>query len=219
MERQRKILVAADAANLEFFEVMLSKLGYEVLTAGTGAAALEKIRQNSPDLAILGTALPELSCWEILSRLKTGHSLPVEATPVILLSDDTAGVKERVEAFERGAEDYISKPYNFTEVLARIRSILRTRELLQQLAARESRLSLAETLYGDLKKTIALFLKNIASLNEAIELAKKDVLNENSMPPIVDYLGARIGSVYTDAAAIGAHVDTALHEWDELKKG
>ncbi|MDR1230458.1 MAG: response regulator [Spirochaetaceae bacterium] len=215
MEKQKKILVAIDAEKRDFFSVMLGNLGYDVETAADGQNALEKIRKCVPDLVMASTVLPRLSGWELLSKLKEDEALKI--IPVVLMSD-IADVKDKVDAFEQGAEEYICSPFSFPEVFARIRSLLRTRELFNQLSARESRLSLAETLYADLKETIALFLKNIDNLDEAIDLTRKEVLNEKTLPAIVDLVHEKIRDVRSDAAGLDARIDKTVYKWHELKK-
>jgi DNA-binding response OmpR family regulator len=161
------------------------------------------------------TVLPKLSGWELLSKVKSDEAL--KTIPVVLLSD-IANVKDKVDAFEQGAEEYICSPFSFPEVLARIRSLLRTRELLNQLSARESRLSLAETFYADLKDTIALFLKNIDNLDEAIDLTRKEALSEKTLPSIVDLIHEKIKSVRSDASGLDVRIGKTIRAWDELKK-
>jgi DNA-binding response OmpR family regulator len=215
MEKQKKIFVATDAEQRDFFAVMFENLGYAVETASDGQGALEKIRRTAPDLVIVSTILPRLSGWEVLSRVKAEE--PLKMIPVVLLSD-IADVKDKVNAFEQGAEEYISSPFSFPEVLARIRSLLRTRELFDQLIARESRLSLAETLYADLKGAIARFLKNIDNLDEAILLTQKNVINEETLPSIIELIREKTGAVRSDAAALDTRIDKTVRQWDELKK-
>ncbi|MDR1095974.1 MAG: response regulator [Spirochaetaceae bacterium] len=215
MEKQKKILVAIDAEKRDFFSVMLENLGYDIETAADGQSALEKARKSPPDLVIASTVLPRLSGWELLSKLKADEALKM--IPVVLMSD-IANVKDKVDAFEQGAEEYICSPFSFPEVFARIRSLLRMRELFNQLSARESRLSLAEALCADLKETIALFLKNIDNLDEAIDLARKEVLNEKTLPTIVDLIHEKIRGVRSDAAGLDARIDKTVYKWNELKK-
>jgi DNA-binding response OmpR family regulator len=215
MEKRKKLLVATNAEQREFFAVMFANLGYDVETAADGLSVLEKIRRAAPDLVMVGTILPRLSGWEVLARIKGEEALKM--IPVVLLSD-IADVKDKVNAFEQGAEEYISSPFNFPEVLARIRSLLRMRELFNQLSARESRLSLAESLYADLKGAVAQFLKNIDHLDEAISLTQNSVVNEETLPSIIGLIRERTGAVRSDAAALDARIDKTVLKWDELKK-
>ncbi|MDR2467572.1 MAG: response regulator [Spirochaetaceae bacterium] len=140
MNGRKKILVAdTEELNLEFFELMLSKLGFEVVKADDGQSALEKIRQKTIDLALVNTILPRLSGWEILKTVKADKNLA--ALQVILLSD-IDNLKEKVESYELGAEDYICKPFNFSVLLAKIHQTMRSKdfyiELGKHCAARSS---------------------------------------------------------------------------------
>lgn len=147
MSGKTKILIVDDEPiNLDFFEVMLSNLGFEVVMAEDGEEALEKVASENPDLIILDNIMPRLSGWKVTRLLKTGESYrEYRDIPIIMFSamDD---VKDKIEGFELGVEDYITKPFNFSEVLARIRAVLRHRELSLQVVRQQEKLSLAETL-------------------------------------------------------------------------
>jgi DNA-binding response OmpR family regulator len=147
MDTKKRILIVDDEQiNLDFFDVMLSKLGFLVGKAENGEEALEEVRRFKPDLIMLDNIMPKLSGWEVTRILKNREDFrEFSDIPIIMFSamDD---VKDKVEGFELGIDDYITKPYNFSEVLARIRSHLRTRELVIQLEKRETRIALAEKL-------------------------------------------------------------------------
>jgi DNA-binding response OmpR family regulator len=162
--RKKKILIADnDELNLDFFDLMLSNLGYDVEKAADGAEALEKMmssdRMETPHLAIVNTVLPKTSGWEILKTVKKNPATAF--IPVILLSE-IDDVKEIVGAFELGADDYIVKPFNFSVVLARIRAALRVDELFSQLFLREDYLERAE-LTGNGLEQAACCLKEAAA--------------------------------------------------------
>lgn len=147
MDTKKRILIVDDEQiNLDFFDVMLSKLGFIVGKAENGEQALEEVRKFKPDLIMLDNIMPKLSGWEVTRILKNREDFrEFSDVPIIMFSamDD---VKDKVEGFELGIDDYITKPYNFSEVLARIRSHLRTRELVIQLEKRETRFAIAEKL-------------------------------------------------------------------------
>jgi len=144
LTRKRILIVDDEQLNLEFFDIMLTKLGFDVHLGKDGQEALESIRRIRPDLVILDNIMPKLSGWEVTRIIKTSPEYVEFAdTPIIIFSalDD---VKDKVEGLESGADDYITKPFNFAEVLARIRAVLRTRELIGQLEIREQRLKLGD---------------------------------------------------------------------------
>ncbi len=147
MQRKRKILVVDDEPiNLEFFDVMLTRLGFTVEKAVDGEEALQKVRACSPDLILLDNMMPKLSGWEVTRILKREKEYRRwRDVPVIMLSA-MGDVKDKVGGFELGVDDYISKPFNFAEVLARVRAVLRSRELAEQLVRRERRIAVAESL-------------------------------------------------------------------------
>jgi PleD family two-component response regulator len=205
MNAQKKILIVDDEAmNLDFFDLMLTKLGFVVEKARDGVEALEKVKRFLPDLVLLDNVMPRMSGWDFTKKLK-GDSRYM-GIPIIMFSalDD---VKDKVEGFELGVEDYITKPYNFSEVLARIRVVLRNRELFAQIAVRASRLNLAEELNADIKHSLINFVKNIDDLDRAIEMADKN-------PELIE----KTQYIRKQIAELDAKIEKTLSEWEELKK-
>lgn len=147
METRKKILIVDDEQiNVEFFDLMLSKLGFLVEKASNGRECLEKVKEFTPDLIMLDNIMPKMSGWEVTRIMKNDPEYAEwHDVPIIMFSamDD---VKDKIEGFELGVDDYITKPFNFSEVLARIRSVLRNHELIDQLKKRETRLALQEQL-------------------------------------------------------------------------
>jgi DNA-binding response OmpR family regulator len=215
MDVRKKILVIDDEEiNLEFFEVMLSKLGFEVEKAGDGAAGLSKVKKFLPDLIILDNIMPKMSGWDLTRLLKADPKY--RSIPIIMLSalDD---VKDKIEGFELGVEDYITKPFNFSEVLARIRAVLRTRELFAQIAIRETRLSLVEEFIIDIEENVLEFIQHIDDLNDTMGR-----IDPNSLPAeIGDLLNKakqRNLQARKDMADLDTRIDKTKAELENLKK-
>lgn len=147
-----KILIADDEpVNLEFFDVTLGKLGFDVYQAQDGYETLEKVKEIVPDLIILDNIMPNLSGWKVTSLLKESEEYKeYRDIPIIMLSAMDK-VRDKVEGFELGIEDYITEPYNFSEVYARIRAVLKNRALSKQVVAREKRLATVESLNDSLR--------------------------------------------------------------------
>ncbi len=147
MNEKTKILIVDDEPiNLDFFDVMLTKLGFAVEMAQDGEEALDRILDFRPDVVVLDNIMPKLTGWEVTKIVKTHDDFDeVKDTPIIMFSamDD---VKDKVEGFELGVEDYITKPFNFSEVLARIRAVLRHRELEKQVVGKERHIAKIESL-------------------------------------------------------------------------
>jgi DNA-binding response OmpR family regulator len=217
MNIHKKILVVDDEPiNLDFFDVMLSKLGFTVEKVGDGVEALEKVKRFFPDLILLDNVMPRMTGWELTKILKNDPKY--KEIPIIMLSalDD---VKDKVEGFELGVDDYITKPFNFSEVLARIRAVLRNRELYAQIAVRESRLSLAEELSADMKKNLLDFVKSIDELDEAIALlnskSETDVQNSEKHLHMVSENSRKVRK---HVAELDARIEKTIAEWEHLKK-
>jgi len=221
MNTQKKILIADDETiNLDFFEVMLSKLGFVVEKCDDGAEVIEKVKKFLPDLIILDNIMPGMTGREIAKIIKNDPSL--KNISIIMLSalDD---VKDKVAGFEAGADDYITKPFNFTEVLARINAVLRNRALFDQIKMREARLALAEELNKDLKENLSVFIGSIESLDGAIktiyEKAESSAnLNHDALIDMVKPASEKILSVRKHIAALDARIEKTINEWDNIKK-
>jgi DNA-binding response OmpR family regulator len=160
--KKRILVVDDEQINLEFFDVMLSNLGFEVHKAENGQEALESIRKIQPDLVILDNIMPKLSGWEVTKIIKSSPEYAeFSDTPIIIFSalDD---IKDKVEGLELGADDYITKPFNFAEVLARIHAVLRSHDLLRQIENREKRLVI-----GD--RTVEELFSSADAMKKALE--------------------------------------------------
>jgi DNA-binding response OmpR family regulator len=129
-----RILIAEDETRIaSFVEKGLKAAGYEVATATDGVVALELARAGDFDLLLLDLGLPGLDGFEVLRGLRErANSIPV----IILTAHDSAS--DTVAGFEGGANDYVSKPFRFDELLARVRVRLEdARQLTAPLASIE----------------------------------------------------------------------------------
>jgi DNA-binding response OmpR family regulator len=217
--QQQKILIVDDEdINLEFFDLMLEKLGFEVEMAHDGREGLEKVAEFHPDLIILDNIMPRMSGWEVTKTLKSDPKF--RNIPIIMLSalDD---VKDKVNSFELGVEDYITKPFNFSEVLARIRAALRNSELFAQIALRESRLRLAETLSAELKTSMADFVKSIDELDAAIAPAiarSGDEIDRAALNALFDVIRDKTQHARNRVSALNERIEQTELQWKDLKR-
>jgi len=113
------LLVDDDAALLEVMSIVLSSEGYRVVTAADGAEALREVGRESLDLVVLDVMLPRISGFEVLKKIREKSDVPV-----VMLTAKGQSV-DKVVGLELGADDYITKPFDTKELLARIRAILR----------------------------------------------------------------------------------------------
>ncbi len=125
---QRILVVDDDRSIVKVLTSYLEKSGYQALSAYDGEMALHQLRRERPDLVILDLMMPNRDGWEVTKIVRADHSLA--ATPIIML---TARVEDtdKIVGLELGADDYITKPFNAQEVVARVKSLLRRVKLDQ----------------------------------------------------------------------------------------
>ncbi len=144
-----RILVVDDSRdNLEILATRLRFRGYVVDTATSGEEALARVAENPPDLILLDVMMPGLDGFEVARRIRSDEDLPF--IPIILITArDTT--QDKVIGLDAGANDYLTKPINFPELEARVRSMLRIKELQAQLEEKNeelARLSISDGLTG-----------------------------------------------------------------------
>jgi two-component system, cell cycle response regulator len=135
-----RILVVDDVPdNVEILDARLSSRGYTVVTATHGAEALERVREEPPHLILLDVMMPGMDGHEVARRIKEDDELPF--IPIILVTALTEA-EDVVQGLESGADDHISKPYNFRELEARVRAMLRIKRLQDELDQKNRELEL-----------------------------------------------------------------------------
>lgn len=131
MNRQPRILCVDDETlNLSLLEAVLAPRGYEVVTAANGPEALEKLRTEQIDICLLDVMMPGMDGFEVCARIKADESYA--NIPVVMITG-CADKQNRIRGIEAGAEDFIGKPFDVAEVLARVAMLLRVKGLSDQL--------------------------------------------------------------------------------------
>jgi DNA-binding response OmpR family regulator len=159
--------------------------------------------------------LPEISGWEILKTIQNDPKL--SGIPVIFFSD-IENVREKVESYDLGAEDFITKPFNFSVLLSRIRSALRKRELFVQLALREERLRLAEKTGVEVKERLYELVNMFEKAWENVESLKKEKTDGKSLNEFFSATEGRFSSALRDIKNLQKGLDAAYEKADKLKK-
>ena len=163
-----RILVVDDHEdNVELLRARLESRGYRVDDARDGQEALDRVQEGPPDLILLDVMMPRIDGFEVVRRIKSASDLPF--IPIILQTalDST---EHKVEGLDAGADDYITKPINFAELEARVKSLLRIKALQEELEARERALAEANQQLLEMARTDALTgVDNRRHLEERLE--------------------------------------------------
>ena len=147
---QRILVVDDDKSIVKVVRGYLEQAGYQVLTAADGETALHMLRRERPDLVILDLMLPDRNGWDVTRVVRADTALA--ATPIIML---TARVEDtdKIVGLELGADDYVTKPFNARELVARVNALLR-RTRLDQLASALPRVLVSGGLRLDLDQHV-----------------------------------------------------------------
>ncbi len=176
------LIVDDDDVNREFFEVMLKRLNFNVLCAVDGEEALEKVRGGNISLILLDNLLPKYSGWEVTRIIRTEPEYTVyKNTPIIMFSAMNTS-EGKIKGYDLGIDDYITKPFNFVEVLARIKAVLRHRDVISQLIQREKQISIADTL----SKSIVYFSSHIKKPIDKLMVMAVAAQSEPGNDPVAD---------------------------------
>jgi putative two-component system response regulator len=131
-----KVLVVDDSTqNVEVLSRLVTRFGYQALTASDGASALQSVRHELPDLVLLDVNMPGLDGIEVCRRLKADPA--TRLIPVVLITTLTAS-EDRVRGIDAGADDFVSKPPVVAELEARLRSLVRLKRYTDELDSAEA---------------------------------------------------------------------------------
>jgi adenylate cyclase len=130
MTRDKILVVDDTAVNVKLLADLLGAKGYAVVTAASGKEALEKVEAERPDLVLLDVMMPGMTGYEVCQKLREAEATAMLPVVMVTALDPT---QERVKGIEAGADDFLSKPINQPELLARVRSLLRVKRLHDQL--------------------------------------------------------------------------------------
>jgi class 3 adenylate cyclase/CheY-like chemotaxis protein len=142
--RPSKILVVDDTAqNRRLMEAVLTPLGHAVASAESGPEALEMIAADPPDLVLLDVVMPEMDGYAVCRALRGNPD--TQMLPIIMLT--SSGDQDKVGAIEAGADDFIARPFDQNELMARVRSLLRIKHYHDTIQAQTAEL-------GELNRTL-----------------------------------------------------------------
>jgi len=210
MTTPAKILVVDDTPkNVKLLADVLTVKGYTVVTATSGREALAKVEAEGPDLLLLDVVMPEMSGYEVCRQIRDNAATKV--LPVVMVTAlDPA--EERVKGIEAGADDFLTKPINQAELLARVKSLLRIKELHDTIQAQAAELA-------DWNKTLALRVEEQVQQLQRLERLKRFfspqlaelILSGDADDPLKTHR-REITVVYLDLRGFTAFAETAEPE-------
>lgn len=173
MENNTILVVDDDANILAIIELYLKKAGFKVETCESGDAALQAFEKTQPALVVLDVMLPGMDGWAVLAQLRQSSGVPVI---MLTAKGDTL---DRIQGLDLGADDYIVKPFDAKELLARIKAVLR------------------RSIVPESDKTVSFEGLSVSLDHYTVMLGDKQV----EMPPkeieLLFFLASREGKVFT----------------------
>ena len=134
-----KILVVDDEPrNVRILQIQLNARGYTVYTAADGLQALDVVKEEMPDLILLDINMPKMDGFEVVKQVRANEA--TEFIPIVMITALRDTRENRIKSIEAGADDFIEKPFDSLEVLARVRSLLRIKHYQDTLAKYNARL-------------------------------------------------------------------------------
>ena len=201
-----KILVVDDTpANVKLLVDVLTAKGFDVTAAVSGEEALDKVAQERPDLILLDIMMPGLSGYEVCKRLRANPETTL--LPVVLCTSLDPN-QERIKGIEAGADDFVTKPINRPELLARVKSLLRIKTLQDEVKAQAALIAgWNRTLEQRVQEQVAQIdrlgrLKSFFSpqLAEAIVAGGEQMLKTHRREISVVFIDLRGFTAFTDQA-------------------
>ena len=139
MSGSAKILVADDTpANVKLLADLLSIKGYSVVTAASGEEGLRRVAEDHPDLVLLDIMMPGMNGYEVCQAIRSNPANGVLPVVMVTSLDPT---QERIKGLEAGADDFLTKPINQPELLARVKSLLRIKSLYDEVQRQRTELA------------------------------------------------------------------------------
>ncbi|TAK82874.1 MAG: adenylate/guanylate cyclase domain-containing response regulator [Betaproteobacteria bacterium] len=194
-----RILVVDDQrANVEMMAGVLQARGYEVFTALNGESALELVAARDPDLVVSDILMPGMNGYDLCRRLRAE---PATALLPVILVTSLDPQSERVTGIEAGADDFLSKPVNWQELFARVKSLLRVKRLQDEVKAwnaqLEQRVNEQVAQLEQLGRLKRFFSRQVA---EAIVAGGEEILAPHRREITAVFLDLRGFTAFTDRA-------------------
>src|SRR5918992_2233719 len=130
MSERAKILIVDDEPfNVDYLEQELEDLGYETVSAGNGQEALERVAAEAPDLILLDIMMPIMDGFTVCRILKDNDD--TRLNPIVIMTA-LDGIEDRIKGIEVGADDFLTKPVNQRQLIARVQTALRLKHTMDR---------------------------------------------------------------------------------------
>ena len=124
--KERVLVIDDDVEFLNLTQTWLDSAGYEALTAEDGIAGLRRVHSSRPNLVLLDANMPRMDGWEVCCRIRDMSDIPIIMVTV------NGQTSDLLRGFDLGADDYVTKPVDFTELMARVQAVLRRSDTAMQ---------------------------------------------------------------------------------------
>jgi class 3 adenylate cyclase len=203
------ILIVDDTPqNTRLLDAVLGPQGYRIVAAGSGHEGLEKIGSENPSLVLLDIVMPDLSGFEVCRRIRENPA--TRLLPVVMLT--SSGDQDKVSAIEAGADDFIERPFNQPELLARVRSLLRIKNYYDTIQAQAAELARwNQTLEARVRAQVDE-LQRLSRLRRFLSPQVADLIVSSGIEGLLDSHRREITVVFGDLRGFTAFSETAEPE-------
>jgi adenylate cyclase len=195
-------------ANVRLLDAVLSPRGYRVLGAGSGPEALALAAERRPDLVLLDIVMPEMDGYEVCRRLRQDPATAF--LPVVMIT--ASGDQERLLAIEAGADDFVTKPFDQAELLARVRSLLRIKRYHDTIEAQAAQLAEWNRTLSQRVQEQVEQLERMGRLRRFLSPQLADLVVSSGDESFLDSHRRDITVVFCDLRAFTAFAETAEPE-------
>src|SRR6266478_5839533 len=188
-----KILVVDDTVhNVRMLVDLLAAKGYSTVTAASGPEALAQVEAERPDLVLLDIMMPGMDGYEVCRRIRANPEYGILPVVMVTALDPT---RERIKGLEAGADDFLTKPVNMAELIARVRSLLRIKDL-----------------YGTVQKQAAELAELNANLEQRVQAQVAQLIMSGALEDPLKSHRREITVVFVDLRGFTAFAETAPPE-------
>jgi CheY-like chemotaxis protein len=204
-----RILVVDDVPrNVRLLAAVLTGAGYEIVSAGSGAEAIEAVGRDAPDLVLLDIRMPDIDGYEVCRRLRADPA--TEFLPIVMVT--SAEGEERVAALEAGADDFVAKPFNQDELLARVRSLIRIKHYHDTIVTQAAQLTEWNRELEERVKTQVDELDRLGRLRRFLPPQLVDVALSSGADHLLESHRREIAVLFADLAGWTAFSETTEPE-------